>query len=255
MTSVKWIPADWPAPAGIVGGTTCRQGGVSKGSYASLNLAGHVGDANASVQANRQRFITACRLPREPRWLAQVHGKTVVRAEESLDLRADAIVAGGTGQVCLVLTADCLPVLFTSEDGQRVAAAHAGWRGLCEGVLEATVAELAEPSRLMAWFGPAISQAAFEVGSEVRDRFIAEDPAASVCFEPNLRGRWQADLYGLAALRLRRCGVTRLYGGGRCTFAEADQFYSYRRDGQCGRMATFVFRSGNQGSRGLARPW
>lgn len=248
MTSVNWIRADWPAPAGIVAGTTCRQGGVSKGRYASLNLAAHVGDASDAVQTNRQRFIAGCRLPREPEWLAQVHGNNVVRAADARHHQhADAIVTSGTGRVCAVLTADCLPVLFASEDGQNVAAAHAGWRGLCDGVLEATLAAMATPpSGLMAWFGPAISQAAYEVGSEVRDRFLAGDPAAGACFERNSRRRWQADLYGLAALRLRKAGVTRVYGGGRCTFAEADDFYSYRRDGQCGRMATFVFRTGDQ---------
>jgi hypothetical protein len=245
MTSVKWIPADWPAPAGVIGGTTCREGGVSKGAYATLNLAGHVGDADSLVDANRRRFLSACELPEEPRWLTQVHGTHVVRAEEPGDAGgADGIVSASANRVCAVLTADCLPVLFASADGREVAAAHAGWRGLSEGILEATVAALAAPpSRLMAWFGPAISRSAFEVGDEVRASFLAQDASAASCFEKNPRGRWQADLYGLAALRLRQAGVTRLYGGGRCTFAEAEAFYSYRRDGQCGRMATFVFRT------------
>jgi len=240
-----WIRADWPAPAGITGGTTCRTGGVSGKSYASLNLAAHVGDDESLVQANRQRFVTACGLPGEPAWLTQVHGTTVVRAGNPGDVAgADAIVTGSANRVCAILTADCLPVLFASDDGREVAAAHAGWRGLCEGVLEATVdAFESPPSRLMAWFGPAISQRAFEVGEEVRDRFLSRDSAAAGCFGENPRGRWQADLYGLAALRLRHAGVTRLYGGGRCTFGEPGAFFSYRRDGQCGRMATFVFRA------------
>jgi YfiH family protein len=151
--------------------------------------------------------------------------------------------------VCAILTADCLPVLFASDDGREIAAAHAGWRGLSGGVLEATVAAFeSPPSRLMAWFGPAISQRAFEVGDEVRDRFVGQDSAAAGCFEENRRGRWQADLYRLAALRLRNVGVTKLYGGGRCTFGEPAAFFSYRRDGQCGRMATFVFRVGRLGN-------
>lgn len=246
MASVMWIRADWPAPAGITGGTTCRAGGVSRNSYASLNLAAHVGDDDRLVRVNRQRLVTACGLPDEPVWLAQVHGTTVVRAEDSREVAgADAVIARSANRVCAILTADCLPVLFVSDDGREVAAAHAGWRGLCEGVLEATVAAFEPlPSRLMAWFGPAISQRAFEVGEEVRDRFTGQDPAAAACFDENPRGRWQADLYGLAALRLRKVGLTRIYGGGRCTFAEGDAFFSHRRDGQCGRMATFVFRAG-----------
>jgi hypothetical protein len=211
-----------------------------------LNLAAHVGDDDNLVRANRQRFINDCRLPDEPAWLTQVHGATVVRAEDPRGSNsADAIITRSANKVCAILTADCLPVLFASDDGREIAAAHAGWRGLCEGVLDATVAAFnAPPSRLMAWFGPAISQRAFEVGGEVRDRFTALDPAAAACFDANPRGRWQADLYGLAALRLRNAGVTKLYGGGRCTFAEPETFFSYRRDGQCGRMATFLFRRG-----------
>jgi hypothetical protein len=244
MTSVTWIAADWPAPPGITGGTTCRGGGVSRDSYESLNLAAHVGDDDSRVQTNRQRFVSACGLPGEPAWLTQVHGTTVVRAEEAKDCGgADAIVTGSADRVCAILTADCLPVLFASDDGLEIAAAHAGWRGLYEGILEATVAALeSPPSGLMAWFGPAISQAAFEVGDEVRERFVGRDSAAAACFDANPRGRWQADLYALAALRLRNAGVTKLYGGGRCTFREPERFFSYRRDGQCGRMATFVFR-------------
>lgn len=245
MTTVTWIRADWPAPAGITAGTTRRTGGVSKGACVSLNLAAHVGDDERSVQENRRRFATGCRLPRDPEWLTQVHGTTVVEAGEPQGADgADAVITTSAGRVCAVLTADCLPVLFVSHDGREIAAAHAGWRGLCEGVLEATVAAFeSPPSRLMAWFGPAISRRAFEVGGEVRDRFLSRDPNASACFEKNARGRWQADLYGLAALRLEKAGVTRRYGGGRCTFGEPEAFFSYRRDGQCGRMATFVFRT------------
>jgi hypothetical protein len=246
MTSVTWIAADWPAPAGITAGTTCRAGGVSRNSYASLNLAAHVGDDDSLVQVNRQRFVTACGLPGEPAWLTQVHGTTVIRAGNPGNVAgADAIITGSANRVCAILTADCLPVLFASDDGREIAAAHAGWRGLCEGVLEATVAAFeSPPSRLMAWFGPAISQRAFEVGEEVRDRFLGRGSDAAGCFDENPRGRWQADLYGLAALKLRHAGVTKLYGGGRCTFAEPEAFFSYRRDGECGRMATFVFRAG-----------
>ena len=243
--SIEWIAAEWPAPSGIVAGTTLRKGGASAGAYASLNLAAHVGDAENAVRENRRRFTAACRLPAEPRWLAQVHGTTVAEAETCGTLpEADAIVAATPGAVCAVLTADCLPVLFTSEDGAEIGAAHAGWRGLGNGILEATLSRLATPpSHLMAWFGPAISQGAFEVGDEVRAFFLERDPEAAAGFTPNDRGRWHADLYFLAALRLRRAGLTRIYGGGRCTFGEPEAFFSYRRDGGCGRMATFVFRS------------
>lgn len=243
MTSVQWLRADWPAPADIVAGTTLRQGGVSAGRYLSLNLAEHVGDDRHSVQTNRRRFHDACGLPAEPLWLSQAHGKVVVPAESAEDVpRADAIVATRADTVCAILTADCLPVLFACDDGTAIAAAHAGWRGLCEGVLEETVAALpGTPSTILAWLGPAISQPAFEVGSEVRERFLAYDDGAAAAFRENDRSRWQADLYQLARLRLCKAGVTRIFGGGRCTFSEPGAFFSYRRDGECGRMATFVF--------------
>ena len=245
MSSLQWIEADWPAPPGIVAGTTYRKGGVSTGPYASLNLAAHVGDDAAAVATNRRRFISRCGLPEEPKWLAQVHGTNVVRAEEAEDgVEADAAVTSAEGRVCAVLTADCLPVMFASLDGDEVAAAHAGWRGLCDGVLEATIGVMSTPpSRLMAWMGPAISQAAFEVGDEVRDPFLITDPAAANFFDRNPLGRWQADLYGLATSRLRNSGIDKIYGGGRCTFRESDAFFSFRRDSRCGRMATFIFRT------------
>jgi polyphenol oxidase len=245
VTSLQWLRADWPAPAGIVAGTTLRQGGVSAGTYASLNLAAHVGDDPRSVAMNRRRFRDACGLPTEPLWLTQVHGTVVVPARSAVNApRADAIVTMRQHTVCAILTADCLPVIFASADGTAIAAAHAGWRGLSDGVLEQTVAALSTaPSSILAWLGPAISQQAFEVGSEVRDRFLARDQEATDSFSKNERGRWQADLYELARLRLRKVGITRIYGGGRCTFSEPEDFFSYRRDGQCGRMATFVFRA------------
>jgi hypothetical protein len=244
MTAVRWIAADWPAPAGVVAGTTLRQGGVSRDRYASLNLAAHVGDDESSVGTNRRRFMAACGLPAEPKWLRQVHGTNAVRSEDfDGSEAADAIVAKTPGQVCAILTADCLPVVIAAEDGKEIAAAHAGWRGLCDGILESTIMALeTPPPGLIAWFGPAISQRNFEVGHEVRDRFLARDRTAAGYFRANERGRWQADLYGLARLRLRGAGLDRTYGGGHCTFAEADAFFSYRRDGECGRIATFIFR-------------
>jgi polyphenol oxidase len=255
MTAVQWLTADWPVPAGVVAGTTLRIGGASEGLYASLNLGAHVGDDPDAVRTNRRRFVEACRLPREPPWLRQVHGTRVMAAHSAAPAQpADAIVANRPGAVCAVLTADCLPVVFASSSGTEIAVAHAGWRGLSAGVLEATVAALAAPPReLLAWLGPAISQAAFEVGDEVREVFVQTDPDAAVHFRRNDRARWQADLYGLARFRLERCGVTRVFGGDRCTFGEPDAFFSYRRDGQCGRMATFAYLKSDGGRRRILR--
>ncbi|MFQ5547006.1 MAG: peptidoglycan editing factor PgeF [Woeseia sp.] len=242
--SAPWIAAEWPAPQTIVAGTTLRTGGVSNGAFASLNLAAHVGDDPASVVENRRRFRSSCELPQEPNWLRQVHGTQAVRANSGpTEPEADAIVTTDAGVVCAVLTADCLPVVLASEDGNEVAAAHAGWRGLSAGILETTVAAFrAKPEHILAWFGPAISKPAFEVGAEVREQFVRESGSAAQYFSENDMGRWQADLYGLATLRLDSCGVRRVFGCGCCTHAEPRRFFSFRRDGRCGRMATFVFR-------------
>ena len=212
MTTI--ITPDWPAPPNIVAGSTTRD------------------------TENRD-------LPENLCYLNQVHGAAVVSAEGLRDaeqpLDADAVTAHRPGEVCAVRTADCLPVLFCSMDGARVAAAHAGWRGLAAGVLENTVDAMGvAPDTLLAWLGPAISQANFEVGQEVREAFLAHDANAEACVEPNARGRWQADLYGLAQLRLAGAGVERIFGGGWCTFADAGRFYSYRRDQDTGRMVSFV---------------
>ena len=243
MKRIDWLPADRPAPPGVTAGTTLRTGGASRGPCQSLNLACHVGDDAAAVAANRALLRRALALPAEPSWLRQVHGNAIVEAPCAEPVpRADAAFARRTGVVCAVLTADCLPVLFAARDGSRVAAAHAGWRGLAGGVLEATIDALGgDPGDLIAWLGPAISQRAFEVGGEVRGAFLAADPDAGDCFVPNARGRWQADLYALARRRLGTCGVSATYGGGRCTYGEPDAFYSYRRDGQCGRMASLIY--------------
>lgn len=239
-----WIPANWPAPHGVVAGTSLRHGGVSSGSYRSLNLGANTSDEASAVEENRNRFRAFCDLPSEPRWLRQVHGTRVVSEPPAGEaVEADAAVTRQPGVVCAVLTADCLPVILSSADGAELAVAHAGWRGLAAGILEATVGTLsADPADLVAWLGPAISQPAFEVGDEVRRAFVASDRAAEKCFVANERGRWQADLYALARLRLGKLGVPRVSGGEYCTFGEPQRFFSYRRDGACGRMASFVFR-------------
>lgn len=235
---------DWPAPANVKAWVTTRHGGVSRLPFAALNLGDHVGDAPVAVAENRRRVAAALSLPAAPRWLSQVHGCLAVAAEASDDgCEADAAYSHGPGVVCAVLTADCLPVLFCDRAGSVVAAAHAGWRGLAGGVLEATVARLgAAPAGLLAWLGPAIGADHFEVGGEVRAAFTAADPGTAAAFVPTRPGHWLADIYALARRRLAACGVEQVYGGGLCTVCEADYFYSYRRDGRTGRMASLVWR-------------
>ena len=239
--SVEWIRADWDAPANIVAGTTTRAGGVSVGSHESLNLGAHVGDDPAAVSENRNRLIADCELPAEPQWLHQTHSTRVV-VDEPDNGEHDAFVTGLPGNVGIVMTADCLPVIFAARDGTEVAVAHAGWRGLNNGVLEKTLAAMqTSADGLLAWLGPAISQAAFEVGAEVREAFLESTPGAEAHFIPNIQGRYQADLYGLARTRLAAAGIGDVTGGEYCTYGETERFFSYRRDGQCGRMASFVF--------------
>lgn len=238
-----WLAADWPVPPTVRAGTTLRRGGVSKGPYESLNLGAHVGDDPLAVTENRERLVSSCYLPGQPQWLDQVHGATVVELPHDDDTpRADAAFTDRAGVVCAVLTADCLPVVFARMNGSAVGVAHAGWRGLCAGVLEATALSLGKPADLVAWLGPAISRTAYEVGDDVRQACLAYDESTSRCFSRNPAGRWQADLYALARHRLAAIGLEEVYGGGRCTFTEEEHFFSYRRDGRCGRMATFVWR-------------
>lgn len=245
--NADWVSADWPAPANIVAGTTTRRGGASTAEYASMNIAAHVGDDPDRVADNRRGFVAMCDLPGEPLWLSQVHGTKIIAAgalsPNSGIPEADAIVSGRGNDVCAVMTADCLPILLCTIDGTEVAAAHGGWRGIAGGIIEVTVAAMSVPAKnLIAWLGPAISQPAFEVGNEVRDAFVSHNVEAVGCFLANKRGRWQADLYGLARQRLAATGVTAVFGGAHCTYADDERFFSYRRDGQCGRMASFIFR-------------
>ena len=237
-----WEEAQWPAPVGIRAGTTTRLGGVSIGPFAGLNLGMQVGDEGACVQANRAQLRRELALPSEPFWLTQVHGAAVaVYTPQPVAPVADAAVSFLPNQVLAVLSAACLPVVFASVDGERVGIAHAGWRGLAAGVLEATVAALGK-GPLIAWLGPAIGAQAFEVGEDVRQAFVQTDPQAHGAFTANARGRWQADLVYLARLRLLSLGIA-VRGGTGCTFTEASRFYSYRRDGQTGRLATLVWRT------------
>ena len=231
---------DWPAPANVRALVSTRVGGVSEGPYSSLNLGDHVGDAAAAVAENRRRFSAAAGLLQAPTWLNQIHGCDVVMAGGSERASADACWTAQSGVPCAILTADCLPVLFAARDGSCVAAAHAGWRGLAAGVLEATVASLpVPPDQLMAWLGPAIGPAAFQVGDEVRAAFVATEAEDATAFIADGE-RWRADLFALARARLRRCGVTAIYGGGVCTVENAERFFSHRRDGVSGRFASLI---------------
>lgn len=246
LGNLPLIVPDWPAPSSVHAAATTRLGGVSTGPYAGLNLGDHVGDDPAAVTANRMHLTKALALPAAPYWLRQVHGTRVVRAacDESPPIEADGSWTDEAGVVCVVGTADCLPVLFCDAAGTRVAAAHAGWRGLAAGVLEATVAALGvAPDRLLAWIGPAIGAAAFEVGPEVREAFLDVDRSSETAFRCGPGDHWRADLAQLARLRLHRCGVNRVWGGHWCTAGDPARFFSYRRDGVTGRMATLIWRT------------
>jgi len=241
-----FLPLDWPLPPGVRAAFTTRLGGVSRAPWDSFNLGAHVGDAPEHVAANRARLRELLALPDEPDWLDQVHGAEVAdldRVPPASPITADASVTGATGRACLIMVADCLPVLFAARDGGRIGAAHAGWRGLAAGVLGNTVKAMGVPaSEVTAWLGPAILQPNFEVGADVREAFIPGDAGAAGCFVPNARGRWQADLVGLARRQLQALGVTDVHGGRWCTFADARRFFSHRRDGRGGRMAALVWR-------------
>jgi YfiH family protein len=235
------IIPEWPAPANVKALQTTRKGGTSKPPYNSLNLGSHVSDNPLVVERNR--MLLEPLLPSEPVWLQQVHGVQVVDAGHTTCLpQADASVSTHRGAVCAVMTADCLPILLCNESGSVVGAVHAGWRGLCDGVIEAAVAEMKVPgATLMAWLGPAIGPTAFEVGEEVRAAFMEKQATASTAFVPAPNGKWLADIFQLATLRLLALGITRIYGGGMCTYSEPERFYSYRRDGETGRMATLIW--------------
>ncbi|MFU8803482.1 MAG: peptidoglycan editing factor PgeF [Bradymonadaceae bacterium] len=237
------ITPTWPAPPHIKAYQTTRQGGVSRAPYESLNLGAHVGDDLQAVHANRRLLQDHLALPSSPRWLNQVHGTACVDATTyDGQSPADASFTTAPGLVLAIMTADCLPVLFCDDAGSFVAAAHAGWRGLAAGVLEETVRSMNKaPCELYAWLGPAIGKRAFEVGDEVRSTFLDHDPDCEPCFAPSPQGRWLADLYGLATRRLEAIGLTRISGGDHCTFEDEERFFSYRREGQTGRMGTFIW--------------
>ncbi len=241
LPEIELIKPDWDAPPNVHGFTTTRNSGFSQGPWSSLNLGKSCGDNPEHVEQNR--CLLSGLLPGEPRWLSQVHGTAAIAWDQAgaPGIKADAIFSHRAGQVCAVQTADCLPVLFCDRAGTRVAAAHAGWRGLAAGVLEATVTAMGcKPDNLMAWLGPAIGPGAFEVGKDVYDAFVDLNAENVIAFKPH-RDRWLADLYQLARLALTRVGVGHVSGGSCCTYSEPEKFYSYRRDGVTGRMVSVVW--------------
>lgn len=246
LAGLHFIRPDWPAPARVQAAVTTRVGGFSRGAYGSLNLAGHVGDDAQAVRQNRALLKQALDLPAEPVWLQQVHGVEAIDAAQApAGACADASYTDRPGVVCAVLSADCLPLFLCDTQGTRVALVHAGWRGLAAGVIENGVHALhTPPSQLLAWLGPAIGARAFEVGPEVRARFLDEDARAAQAFTPGRNDHWYADLCALARQRLQRLGVEQMYGGRFCTVRERDRFFSYRRDGECGRMASLIWLTG-----------
>jgi YfiH family protein len=246
--NVKRVKPDWPAPPNVHAFTTTRAGGYSKGAFSSLNLGVHCGDDPLTVSKNRDELIS--QLPVEPPWLKQVHGKRVIsyfRAANE-EAEADGLVSSSPGQVCAVLTADCLPVLFCNRAGSQVAAAHAGWRGLAQGVIQSTISRMNEaPEEIITWLGPAIGPKNYEVGDAVRNAF----PREQAKYFTKTGDRWLLDLYGVARHLLSQLGITGIYGGQFCTFSDSERFFSYRRNGTCGRMATVIWLEPQKGQSPL----
>ncbi len=239
---MDWIKPDWPAPDNIHAAVTLRTGGVSHGQYASLNPALHVHDETKDVLLNRKIIKTMLQLPAEPVWLQQVHGTHIVKADQVQGIvQADGSFSDQRNIVCAVLTADCLPLLFVAGDGRLVAAVHAGWRGLLAGIIAQTV-KVMDCNDLMVWLGPAIGPDCFEVGGEVRDAFVSRSDEFASAFRPQSNNKWLADIYCLARINLNQLGIAQTYGGHHCTFTEKNRFYSYRRDGETGRMSTLIWR-------------
>ncbi len=245
-TRLVTVDADWPAPPHVRALTTTRAGGVSESPYASLNLATHVGDDPARVGVNRARLLAALHLPSGPIWLDQHHGTNVIDAHRDSDRHADGSRTTEPRIVCAILTADCLPIVLTDRAGTEIAALHAGWRGLAAGIIAAGIGRMrTSPADLLAWLGPAVSAAHYEVGAEVYETFIGHAPALVSAFAPTRPGHYRCDLYMIARALLGAAGVTAVYGGEYCTHRDVERFFSYRRDGgngrETGRIATLAW--------------
>lgn len=246
MRDVPLLLPGWNAPANVRAAVTTREGGASRNAWASFNLGLNTGEDPAIVESNRRRLAARLGLVRQPAWLGQVHGATVVQADKATDTpAADASWTCEPSVACAILTADCLPVLFCDRSGSRVAAAHGGWRGLAAGILENTVAALAcQPADVMAWLGPAIGPQAFEVGPEVRAAFVVRWPKTAGAFRAGRGDRLWCDIDAIARIQLQAVGVQEISGGGYDTTGDS-RFYSYRRDGgRTGRMASLVWLDG-----------
>ncbi len=249
MPQHDWIVPDWPAPPHIRAVCTTRSGGVSQGVYKSMNPAGHVKDDVQDVAENRLLLQQGLNLSSSPQWLEQIHSTKILNLDQinnnfrNNDFKADGSTTTREETVCVVMTADCLPVLLTDRKGQRIAAIHAGWRGLANGILEAGVSHFSAAEDILAWLGPAIGPEKFEVGEEVLDKLSVGVKNKTGWFQESLNsGKWLVDLYTLARLRLQQAGVSEIYGGTYCSFSDEERFFSYRRQGVCGRMATLIWR-------------
>jgi YfiH family protein len=237
-----WLQPDWPAPAKIHAATTLRTGGVSHHPYDSLNPATHVGDDPDSVRQNRQIIIAMLALPSEPIWLNQTHSNRAIKAVATTSpQQADASYTNQPSVVCAVMTADCLPLLACAADGSEIAAIHAGWRGLLDGIIDNTITAL-QNNNMLIWLGPAIGPKCFEVGAEVREAFMTKSPNYAAAFSRQSNEKWLADIYQLARINLAKLGINKVYGGNFCTVTDQERFYSYRRDKDTGRMATLIWR-------------
>lgn len=250
--SIDLLIPDWPAPAGVRSAISLRTGGVSQGEFASANLGTHVGDDPDAVAKNRDLLCNTLQLPSRPVWLEQVHATDIIKLAETTDPhflhRADGSYTDSSDRVCVVMTADCLPVLMCNRQGTRVAAVHAGWRGLSAGILRRAVSLFEQPAEeILCYLGPAIGPERFQVGSEVKAAFIDLARNAShlqlieAAFRPDTNNRFLADIYVLAKAELNTCGVTAIYGGGFCTVSDEERFYSFRRDGRTGRNASLIW--------------
>lgn len=241
--NIGWIEANWPAPAHVHAGTTTRLGGTSSASYDSFNLAEHVGDDRHKVNANRELLRRYLQLPANPVWLRQAHGNHVINARTAArNTTADGSYTDTAGIVCAVLTADCLPLLLCDTRGMEIAAIHIGWRSFSSNIIRNALAVFSvPPSELMAWLGPCISSNHYEVGNDVRDPCLERSTLFDIAFTPVRDGHWRADLARLAKLELEEHGLDNIYGGEYCTFAEKSLFYSYRREGTTGRMASLIW--------------
>jgi len=245
IEKIQGISPDWPAPENVHAWSTFRKGGYSDEPYDQMNLAEHVGDDIKTVKRNRQFLTQSLTLPTEPRWLEQVHGINVIKADSIAQSNvADGSISRKPGCVCVVMTADCLPVLLCDEQGTVIAAVHAGWRGLLKGIIPAAIDKMQiKNEQILAWLGPAIGPESFEVGTEVKDAYLSADSTNNRAFQPTTEGRYLANLYQLAQLQLTRLGVKEIYGQTWCTFKDKENYFSYRRDGVTGRMASMIWMS------------